>query len=1077
MANEYFVVKNGLEVGSVTIDATTGNVSVPSGSQIAIGSVVISGDPVVPASFGNVEVTGTGSFTDVTVSGNLTVSGTSTTVNTATLDVADINITVAKNATNAAQANGAGLTAAGANATITYSDSDDRWNMNKALIVATVYGNLTGNVTGNVTGTAGSLATTRYITLSGDATGNVGFNGSANVDMTVTVADNSHNHTSANISDATALNTANMIVKRGASGEIAAGAVTGTGFFGPLTGNVTGNADTATRLATTRYITLTGDVTGNVSFDGSGNAAMSTTIAANSVALGADTTGNYVASLTNGSYLTGANGGSEGASLTLAVDATSTNTASKVVARDANGSFAANVVTAGSVSTTGSVSANTITTTSDVTVGGNLFVNGTTATVNATTLDVADLNITVAKNAATAAAANGAGLTVAGANATFTYTSADDRFNLNKNLNVGTVYGALSGNASTATRLATTRYITLTGDVTGNVSFDGSGNAAMSTTIAANSVALGTDTTGNYVASIANGSYITGGAAGSEGAALTLAVDATSANTASKVVARDASGNFSAGTITATSFSGPLTGAVTGNASTASAWQTTRYLTLTGDVTGNVAVSGSGNMAMTATIAADSVALGTDTTGNYVASIANGSYITGGAAGSEGAALTLAVDATSANTASKVVARDASGNFSAGTITATTFSGAHSGSGASLTSIPNGALVNSSVTIGSTAVSLGSTVTAVSGITTLATTGDVTVGGNLFVNGTTATVNATTLDVADLNITVAKNAATAAAANGAGLTVAGANATLLYGNTNDNFTFNKRVDATSFVGPLTGNASTATTLQTARTINGVSFNGSANITVAASTTNALTLGTYLTGTSFNGGTAVTAAVDATSANTASKVVARDASGNFSAGTITASLTGNCSGTANNITAYTINQNVGTANSPTFAGITLPSITKNGTTGVGDIGQSGNTFGTVYATATSAKYADLAEKYVADKELAPGTVVCFGGDKEVMACLQEHSTSVAGVVSTKPAYVMNAECEGEFVTTVAFTGRVPCKVIGPVRKGDMMVSAGNGAARAEANPKVGAVIGKALENFDGETGTIEVVVGK
>ena len=84
------------------------------------------------------------------------------------------------------------------------------------------------------------------------------------------------------------------------------------------------------------------------------------------------------------------------------------------------------------------------------------------------------------------------------------------------------------------------------------------------------------------------------------------------------------------------------------------------------------------------------------------------------------------------------------------------------------------------------------------------------------------------------------------------------------------------------------NATTATTLQTARTINGVSFNGSSNITISASTTYSLTLGSYLTGTLFNGATAVTAAVDATSENTASKVVARDGSGNFSAGTISVS---------------------------------------------------------------------------------------------------------------------------------------------------------------------------------------------
>ena len=98
--------------------------------------------------------------------------------------------------------------------------------------------------------------------------------------------------------------------------------------------------------------------------------------------------------------------------------------------------------------------------------------------------------------------------------------------------------------------------------------------------------------------------------------------------------------------------------------------------------------------------------------------------------------------------------------------------------------------------------------------------------------------------------------------------------------------------ADAFSGPLTGNvtgnASTATTLQTPITINGVSFNGSANITVTATATNALTIGSYLTGSSYNGSSAITIAADATSANTGSKLVARDASGNFSAGAITAS---------------------------------------------------------------------------------------------------------------------------------------------------------------------------------------------
>jgi len=162
---------------------------------------------------------------------------------------------------------------------------------------------------------------------------------------------------------------------------------------------------------------------------------------------------------------------------------------------------------------------------------------------------------------------------------------------------------------------------------------------------------------------------------------------------------------------------------------------------------------------------------------------------------------------------------------------------------------------------------------------------------------------------------------------------------------------------------------------------------------------------------------------------------------------------------------------------TPAPTSFSSITKAGTDGVGDIGQSDNAFNTVYATATSAQYADLAEKYTADADYEPGTVVHFGGDAEVTECDADHCTKVAGVVSTDPAYRMNDGLEAEHTAMVALQGRVPCKVTGTVAKGDMMVSAGNGKARAEANPKVGSVIGKALEAHEGEEGVIEVVVGK
>jgi len=143
----------------------------------------------------------------------------------------------------------------------------------------------------------------------------------------------------------------------------------------------------------------------------------------------------------------------------------------------------------------------------------------------------------------------------------------------------------------------------------------------------------------------------------------------------------------------------------------------------------------------------------------------------------------------------------------------------------------------------------------------------------------------------------------------------------------------------------------------------------------------------------------------------------------------------------------------------------------------NIGSAALSFNTIFAQATSAQYADLAECYASDADYAPGTVVMFGGSAEVTACNQDFCAEVAGVVSTNPAYKMNAGLYSKHVATVALVGRVPVRVQGPVRAGAMMVSAGNGAARAELNPAMGTVIGKAVHGFDGESGTIEIVVGR
>lgn len=162
---------------------------------------------------------------------------------------------------------------------------------------------------------------------------------------------------------------------------------------------------------------------------------------------------------------------------------------------------------------------------------------------------------------------------------------------------------------------------------------------------------------------------------------------------------------------------------------------------------------------------------------------------------------------------------------------------------------------------------------------------------------------------------------------------------------------------------------------------------------------------------------------------------------------------------------------------TTGSIAVNGVLNTGGNGVGNIGNATTFFNTVFAKSTSAQYADLAEYYIADAVYPPATVVSFGGVNEITLTHEVSDARVAGVVSTNPAHVMNSGRDHAFATIVALSGRVPTKVTGSVRKGDMMISAGNGQAQACATPALGTVIGKALEDFDGTTGVIEVVIGK
>ena len=243
----------------------------------------------------------------------------------------------------------------------------------------------------------------------------------------------------------------------------------------------------------------------------------------------------------------------------------------------------------------------------------------------------------------------------------------------------------------------------------------------------------------------------------------------------------------------------------------------------------------------------------------------------------------------------------------------------------------------------------------------------------------------------------------------------------------------------NFVGDLTGNADTATALATARTIGGVSFNGSANINLPG-------------------------------VNTAGN---QNTSGNATTAT-----------TATNATnVYINNDDTGDTNCPIL-------FSANSTAGYKPIYEDSafyfnNTANTlvvtnITGTASAAKYADLAERYTSDRNYEAGTVLIFGGEEEVTESTQRLDKRIAGIVSTDPAYLMNSALENS--VAVGLQGRVPCKVVGEIRKGDLMVSSatpGHAEAwRDESNPPAGSVIGKALENKTGAgADVIEVVVGR
>jgi len=318
------------------------------------------------------------------------------------------------------------------------------------------------------------------------------------------------------------------------------------------------------------------------------------------------------------------------------------------------------------------------------------------------------------------------------------------------------------GNASTASSLQTARTIQVSGDVSGSASFDGSQNINITSEIQPNSVALGTDTTGDYVTSLVAGTGVTLSNNSGESASPTIAIGQEVATSSS---------------VTFAHINGNVTGNLTGNASTAAALQTPRTISLTGDLSGSVSFDGSNNVSITTTIEPNSVALGTDTTGNYMAEVTGGTGITVTHTPGEGSNATISIGqaVTTADTP--------------------TFAGAY------LDAIRVGVTNANTIDTASGGLTLDST----GGTTTV--DDNLVVTGTLTVSGSVAYISTTNLEVGD-SVIILNHDETGSPSQNAGIEIergTSTNVVLHYNETSD-------------VWELTNNGSTYSPIETTSTV-------------------------------------------------------------------------------------------------------------------------------------------------------------------------------------------------------------------------------------------------------------------
>ena len=468
------VETNGNAVNHIIIGGKRYTDMIDAATNASTASTLVKRDSSGNFAAGTITANLTGDVTG-NVTGNITSSGTSTFSN---IDV------------NGGSIDGATI---GANSATTITGT---------TITATsgFSGNLTGNVTGNVTGD-----------LTGNVTGNI---------------------TSTGTSTFTTIDVNGGNIDGAVIGAAVAAAITGTtitastGFSGNLTGNVTGdltgNASTATTWQSSRNLTLSGDATGTFSgVNGSANVDAAVTLANTGVTAGSygsttaiptftvDSKGRLTAAGTASISTTlNITDGTNNDGIALGTDTLTFNSGTGVTATVSNNQVSIAIgqavgttsnVTFNNVTVSGQLSSDDITAANisvagNATITGNLTVQGTTTTVNSTTVAIGDKNITLAKDAANAGEADGAGITILGPTtaATILYNSTNNSWDFNKQV-YANVTGNLTGNADTATKWATARNLTISGDATGTFSgVDGTATVDAALTLATVNSNVGT---------------------------------------------------------------------------------------------------------------------------------------------------------------------------------------------------------------------------------------------------------------------------------------------------------------------------------------------------------------------------------------------------------------------------------------------------------------------------------------------------------------------------------------------------------------------------------------------------------